>query len=58
MIQDLLLGRWVMVFHRILFMGQAVQEDFLTPEDEGTMIFPNMGHQPLTQQHSVTSQKT
>jgi len=57
MIQDLLLGRWFMVFHRILFMGQAVQVDCLTPENDGTMILPNMGHQPLTQQHSVTSQK-
>jgi hypothetical protein len=51
-------GRWLMVFRRILFMGHAVQVDCLTPEEEGTTILPNMGHQPLTQQHSVTSQKT
>ena len=37
--QDLLLGRWFMVFHRILFMGQVVQEDCLTPEMKAPWSF-------------------
>ena len=38
------MGKWFMVFQRILFNGQAVEEDCLTPKNQGTMILPNMGH--------------